>query len=124
MNATITQSASFTLYYDQEIQKWLRSNPGRAVTHNQVGELFCNAYKKVATIENALSGFSKTGIQPLNMDIFPDYVFAAAETTNIVHNEENDFPNEVAELEAPAEEAVSSSKVGSKLSSSPKSDKN
>ncbi|KAB0803136.1 hypothetical protein PPYR_00106 [Photinus pyralis] len=114
-----------TIYYDQEIQKWLRSNPGRAVTHTQVGELFFNAYKKAATIENALSGFSKTGIQPLNMDIFPDYVFAAAETTNIVHqNEENDLPNEVVEVKAPAGEIASSSKVSSKLSNSPNSDQN
>ena len=37
--------------YCQEIEKWLRSHPGRVVTVYQIGEVFGNAYKRAATCE-------------------------------------------------------------------------
>lgn len=70
------------IYYSQEATKWLRVHPGRVITQYQVGSLFSVAYGKAATNQNAVSGFSKTGIWPLNPDIFPDYVFSAALTTD------------------------------------------
>jgi hypothetical protein len=38
-------------FYCQEIEKQLRSNPGRVVTFYQIGELFGNAYKRAVTGE-------------------------------------------------------------------------
>lgn len=69
-------------YYNQELTNWLKGHPGRVVTHFQVASLFNAAYIKAATIPNALSGFSATGIAPFNDNIFPDWMFAAAEVTN------------------------------------------
>lgn len=71
-----------TVYYDQEIAKWLKANPGRVVTHTQVAYLFGNAYKKAATVDNALNGFRKAGIQPFDPDVFPEWMFCPAEATN------------------------------------------
>lgn len=69
-------------YYNQELYRWLKTNPGRTVTHFQVGGILKAAYNKAATVENAVNAFSKTGIYPLNKDIFPDWMFQPAEVTN------------------------------------------
>jgi hypothetical protein len=45
------------IFYCQEIEKWLRSHPGRVVTVYQIGELFRNSYKRAATGEIAANGF-------------------------------------------------------------------
>ncbi|XP_047022728.1 MFS-type transporter clz9-like [Helicoverpa zea] len=70
-------------YYTQEVNSWLRNNPGRVVTQFQLARLFGAAYCKAATIQNAVSGFSKTGIFPTNRTVFGEADFAAAETTEI-----------------------------------------
>lgn len=69
-------------FYSQEVMTWLRNNPGRIVTQFQLGKLFGIAYAKAATLQNALSGFSKTGIYPLNPNIFSDHDFVSASTTD------------------------------------------
>ncbi|XP_061714528.1 uncharacterized protein LOC133523039 [Cydia pomonella] len=73
-------------YYTQEVNMWLRNNPGRIVTQFQLARLFGSSYCKAATIQNAVSGYAKTGIFPTNRNVFSETDFAAAETTNI--NEE------------------------------------
>ncbi|XP_050302775.1 uncharacterized protein LOC126740691 [Anthonomus grandis grandis] len=75
-------------YYNQAITKWLKNNPGRTVSPFQVGKLFSEAYERSATMENAVSGFRKTGIHPFNANVFPDWMFAASLTTTIP--EQND----------------------------------
>ncbi|KAB0803759.1 hypothetical protein PPYR_00729 [Photinus pyralis] len=70
-------------YYNQELNLWLKTHPGRTVTHYQVAELFKNAYQKAATLSNAENGFSTTGIYPFQPDIFPDWMFAPAEATDV-----------------------------------------
>lgn len=69
-------------FYNQDCALWLKNHPGRVITQNQIGELFTSAYGKAATIRNATSGFSKTGICPFNPNIFPDEFFEPAETTD------------------------------------------
>ena len=44
-------------YYDQEVTKWLKCNPGRTVSQYQICPLFAKAYGKAATIAIAESGF-------------------------------------------------------------------
>lgn len=68
---------------NKKVIKWLRAHPGRVVTHLQISSLFNEAYGKAATIQNACHGFKSTGLWPINPDVFPDYLFAPAETTNI-----------------------------------------
>lgn len=70
-------------YYGEEVKKWLRTNPGRVVTHYQVAGLFCNAFLKAATMLVAINGFRKTGIWPVNPDVFGDEDFLAADTTDL-----------------------------------------
>ncbi|KAB0790622.1 hypothetical protein PPYR_14936 [Photinus pyralis] len=70
-------------YFNQEISKWLKSHPGRVVTHLQIGSLFNHAYGETATVQNACNGFKNTGLWPLNPHIFPDHMYEPAETTNI-----------------------------------------
>ena len=62
-------------FYCQEIEKWLRSNPGRLVTVYQIGELFGNAYKRAVTGEISANGFRATGLFPCDKNIFRPYDF-------------------------------------------------
>ena len=70
-------------YYDQELEKWLRNNPGRIVTTFQITELFGYAYVKAATSQTAANGFRKTGIfvRTEYIYIFLPNEFAAADPT-------------------------------------------
>ncbi|KAG5865858.1 hypothetical protein JTB14_033025 [Gonioctena quinquepunctata] len=69
-------------YYSQGVQNWLRNNPGKVVTIHDISEIFGQAYIRAVTLENALSGFKKTGIYPYDNNIFPGMAFAAAEVTD------------------------------------------
>lgn len=104
-------------YYDQEVRKWLKTNPGRTVGQYQISSLFSVAYGKTATVANSESGFQKTGIWPINPDIFEDHLFAPAETTNIVQSPQgkNDSPSNDLEAEQPVSHNHSSSSKDSNL---------
>ncbi|XP_022166412.1 tigger transposable element-derived protein 6-like [Myzus persicae] len=69
-------------YYSQELDLWLLNHPGQVVGLRHISKIFREAYLKAATPKNAISGFRKTGIAPFNSDIFDNYDFAPAETTN------------------------------------------
>ena len=86
-----------SIYYDQELEKWLRNHPGRVVTTFQVAELFGIAYTKAATAQTAINGFKKTGLFPTNRDIFEPHDFAPCQLTNI-DSEKNDQLNESASV--------------------------
>jgi len=62
-------------FYCQEIEKWLRSHPGRVVTVYQIGELFGNAYKRAATGGIAPNGFRVTGLFRCDKNTFRPYAF-------------------------------------------------
>jgi len=69
-------------YYDDAMRKWMREHVGRPVTVWQVAELLGQSYGKAASVENAVSGFRKTGLWPLNMSVFGDCDFVAATVTD------------------------------------------
>jgi hypothetical protein len=75
-------------FYTQEVERWLREHPGRCVTIYQVAALFTEAYLKSATALNARNGFRKTGIFPLNRDIFQDHEFAPADATDVYRDQQ------------------------------------
>ena len=52
------------------------------MTIHQLGALFSTAYIKAAISATATNSFKHTGICPFNLHIFPNYMFAAAETTD------------------------------------------
>lgn len=69
-------------YYNGELKKWLRNNPGRVITHFQVAKLFNKAYLQSATTSNAVNSFRKCGIYPFNPDVFEEWEFAPSLTTD------------------------------------------
>lgn len=70
-------------YYSEEVRKWHVNHPGRVVTVHQIPKLFKPSFLKACSMETAVNGFEKTGICPINPDIFPEWMFAPAETTDI-----------------------------------------
>jgi hypothetical protein len=70
-------------YYEDEVRKWLRSNPGRVVTLFQIASLFGAAYLQAATMLTAINGLRRTGIWPVDMNVFTEADFLSATTTDI-----------------------------------------
>lgn len=82
----------FGKYYDEALRMWMREHVGRPVTTWQVAEILNVAYGKAASVQNAVSGFRKSGLWPLTMDVFQDSDFAAATLTDIVGEVQEDIP--------------------------------
>ncbi|XP_047139751.1 uncharacterized protein LOC124815277 [Hydra vulgaris] len=70
-------------FYDHNLRKWLRTNPGRVVTQFQIASLFGASYLDTATMTNAINGFKKAGIWPVDRSVFTDADFIAAEVTDM-----------------------------------------
>ncbi|KAF2884452.1 hypothetical protein ILUMI_21718 [Ignelater luminosus] len=77
-----------SVFYDQAVTTWRRSNPGQVVTQFQVAELFGQAFIRAATMSTALNAFKACGIFPYNDQIFTDADFVAVEATDIELNAE------------------------------------
>jgi hypothetical protein len=71
-----------SVFYDQEVSCWLRSNPGRVVSLYQIAKLYGSAFVRAATMSTAINGFRKTGIWPVNQETFSDQDYAPSETTD------------------------------------------
>nr|CAI5849331.1 unnamed protein product [Callosobruchus analis] len=69
-------------YFDQEIQLWLRQNPGKAATQFKIASLLNEAYLKSAVPANAINSFKKTGIHPFNPHVFENWQFSPALATD------------------------------------------
>ncbi|KAJ4432834.1 hypothetical protein ANN_21473 [Periplaneta americana] len=70
------------IFYDQEITRWLKAHPGGVVTQYQISSIHSVAFGKAVSVKTAQSGFEKTGLCPVNADIFEDHQFAPSETTD------------------------------------------
>ena len=73
-------------FYVAAVEKFLRNNPGRALTQFQVSKLFGEAYLRAATPTTAINGFRKCGICPLNPNVFEEADFAASLPTDRPHS--------------------------------------
>ena len=62
--------------YNSACSAWMKSHVGRVITVRQFGEIFNNAYMKVASIQIAVNGFKSCGISPLNKNIIADSEYA------------------------------------------------
>lgn len=91
-----------SVYHNQSLEKWMNNNPGRPVTVFQIAKIFGEAYLKAAIPTNAINGFAKTGICPLNPEVFTEVDFIAAATT------ENELDEEQPELPEPPRRRASS----------------
>ena len=68
--------------YNTACDQWMRNHAGRQITIYQIAALFREAYVKSATMSNAVSGFTTTGIWPCNRSVFTDSDFVAADHFN------------------------------------------
>ena len=80
--ADVTFMNPLSSYFDAEVTTWLRNHPGRVVAQFQFGEILGKAYIRAAQVTTAINGFHCTGICPVDNNIFPDNMFAAADVTN------------------------------------------
>ena len=62
----------FKRAYNQEIDTWLVSNPGKTVSIYELAELSGKAWLKSAVPANIISGFSAPGIFPFRPDVWQD----------------------------------------------------
>lgn len=62
----------FKHYYNKAITKWMMNNPARTTTIYNIAMYVKKAYFKAMVPNNIHSGFKKTGIFPLNRDVFSD----------------------------------------------------
>lgn len=70
-------------YYAQEIENWLRENQLSIISTYAIAGIFCKAYNRAATMETSCNGFRKTGLVPLNRNIFRDCDFGVHQAEHI-----------------------------------------
>lgn len=63
--------------YNSECALFMRNNPYEKIEREDIPKIFKSAYEKVAGVGKAVSGFEKTGIFPLNPDVFSDFIPAS-----------------------------------------------
>lgn len=74
-------------YYESEVRKWMRCNPGKVVTLHQISTLFGAAFLNAASMKTAVNGFKKTGIWPPDPTVFSEVDYLPASTTDIAIHE-------------------------------------
>ncbi|XP_065683501.1 uncharacterized protein LOC136096322 [Hydra vulgaris] len=72
----------FKSYFRLAQNEWLASNPGRIINIYILPQLACKAYNMSFTIKNVCSGFSKSGIYPLNRQIFGESDFISSSVSD------------------------------------------
>ena len=90
----------FKRFYSSFCDEWHLTNPGESLSIYYVAELAKKAFAKSFTLENITSSFRKTGISPLNSEIFTEDDFLPSTVTDQVQNvypdEATDDSNEAA----------------------------
>lgn len=66
--------------YRKECDFFMKSKALVKITPYDLAEIFNKAYSNVASIQKGISGFSATGIYPLNPNVFSDEDFYASNT--------------------------------------------
>jgi DDE superfamily endonuclease len=70
---------SLNLKYANELESWLRKNPGKVVSQATFCELFRLAYDASKKEPTAANSFRATGMWPVNRDVYSDADFVASE---------------------------------------------
>lgn len=88
----------FKTYLNSASDGWMLNNPGKTITIYNMAELSGQAYLRALTPSNICKGFSKSGISPLNKDIFDDHDFLSSYVTDRPHQETDTDPNSTSPL--------------------------
>lgn len=78
----VTVYGPFKTRYRIAMNEWMLSNPGKTVTIYQVGQFVKEAYLAAFSPHNITQGFLKTGIYPLNSNIFNAKEFLSSYVTD------------------------------------------
>lgn len=80
-------------FYSQELEIWLRNHPGRCITVSEVPSLFGRAYLRASTPINAINGFAKTGLYPINRTVCTEDMFIAMLPTDKPQQQDDIVPS-------------------------------
>ena len=69
-------------YYNAACNEWQVSNPGKTIGMYDIGELAGKAFIRALTPENIINGFRKTGIFPIDENVFSDADFLPSAVTD------------------------------------------
>lgn len=72
----------FKAFYNQGVEAWHINNPGKTMDIYSVAEVVGQAYPRAFTTSNITSGFKKTGIFPLDRNIFTETDFLPSYVTD------------------------------------------
>lgn len=85
---------SFKIAFEKAVDTFQKNHPGRRITQFDIAGLVCSAFEKSATVQNATSGFKKSGIFPFNRNLFSELDYAPAsvhEQPPIIEGIQNEF---------------------------------
>lgn len=94
-------------YYNTAVTDWMVSNPAKTVTIYEIPKLAAKAIPLAFKLQNIQSGFEKSGIWPLNSNIFSDEDFACSFITDRCLSEEGNVPSEQSISDQPVTEQPS-----------------
>ncbi|CAH1970304.1 unnamed protein product [Acanthoscelides obtectus] len=89
----ITVYGPFKTRYRTAMNEWMLTNPGKTVTIYQIGQFVKEAYLSAFSPQNITQGFLKTGIYPLNSNIFSEEAFLSSYVTDRPDQQSNDGLN-------------------------------
>uniref|UniRef100_A0A2H1VWF9 SFRICE_015897 n=1 Tax=Spodoptera frugiperda TaxID=7108 RepID=A0A2H1VWF9_SPOFR len=69
-------------YFEQELNTFQKTHPGRIVNQYDMAKLFGGAYAKSASVQNAVNGFKKPGIWPYDPNVFGEEDYAPSTMTD------------------------------------------
>lgn len=79
--------------YYQECDYFMLSNPGRRITQYEISYIFSKAYVRVCSLDKAINGFKKAGIQPFNSHVIGDEDFLPSDLLKPVDNNDTTTPD-------------------------------
>lgn len=83
----------YKTFYNDALNGWLLSNPGKPITIYDVAGVIGKAYNKAFTKENIENGFKISGIFPFNENIFKDDEFLSSFVTDRELIEQDKIPD-------------------------------
>uniref|UniRef100_UPI00358F367E uncharacterized protein n=1 Tax=Myxine glutinosa TaxID=7769 RepID=UPI00358F367E len=84
----VTVYGPLKTHYKKAVIEWNLSHPGIRITIYDLPECFARVFYRVLSFENITDGFQKTGIWPLNSEVFSEDDFLAA--SDFLNNRTNE----------------------------------